>query len=72
MKLTRDTAAAVMAIAAICIVVGLGFWKTRGPGSQRLIARIGSCRWGRSGAPMGVSCGLTSAVSPGRTTIVSV
>jgi len=37
MKLTRDTAAAVMAIAAICIVVGLGFWKTRGPGSQRLI-----------------------------------
>jgi hypothetical protein len=37
MKLTRDTAAAFMAGAAICIVVGLGFWKTRGPGSQRLI-----------------------------------
>jgi hypothetical protein len=37
MKLTRDTAAALMAVAAICIVVGLGFWKTRGPGSQRLI-----------------------------------
>ena len=37
MKLTRDTAAALMAMVAICIVVGLGFWKTRGPGSQRLI-----------------------------------
>src|SRR5258708_34844339 len=37
MKLTRDTGAALMAVAAIVIVVGLGFWKTRGPGSQRLI-----------------------------------
>ena len=37
MKLTRDTAAALIAVVAICIVVGLGFWKTRGPGSQRLI-----------------------------------
>ena len=37
MKLTRDTAAALIAAGAICIVVGLGFWKTRGPGSQRLI-----------------------------------
>jgi len=37
MKLSRDTAAALAAAAAICIVVGLGFWKTRGPGSQRLI-----------------------------------
>src|SRR6266403_5809597 len=37
MKLTRDMAAALMAMVAICIVVGLGFWKTRGPGSQRLI-----------------------------------
>src|SRR5713101_4417149 len=37
MKLTRDTRAALIAVAAICIVVGLGFWKTRGPGSQRLI-----------------------------------
>jgi hypothetical protein len=37
MKLTRDTAAAVVALGAICIVLGLGFWKTRGPGSQRLI-----------------------------------
>lgn len=37
MKLTRDTAAALVAGAAICIVVGLGFWKTRGPGSQRMV-----------------------------------
>jgi hypothetical protein len=37
MKLTRDTAAALMAVGAICIVLGLGFSKTRGPGSQRLI-----------------------------------
>jgi len=37
MKLTRDTLAALLAMGAIFIVVGLGFWKTRGPGSQRLI-----------------------------------
>ena len=37
MKLTRDTGAAIVAGAVICVVVGLGFWKTRGPGSQRLI-----------------------------------
>ncbi len=37
MKLTRDSAAALLAMGVICIVVGLGFWKTRGPGSQRLI-----------------------------------
>lgn len=37
MKISRDLAAAVLATAAFCIVVGLGFWKTRGPAAQRLI-----------------------------------
>jgi uncharacterized membrane protein YhiD involved in acid resistance len=37
MKLSRDLAAALLATAAFCMVVGLGFWKTRGPAAQRLI-----------------------------------
>ena len=42
-----------------------------GPGSHRPAARVSARRRGRSGDPIGVSCGLTSAISPGRTTIVS-
>jgi len=37
MKISRDMAAALLASAVFCLVVGLGFWKTRGPGAQRLI-----------------------------------
>ena len=37
MKFSRELTAALLATAAFCVVVGLGFWKTRGPGAQRLI-----------------------------------
>jgi len=37
MKISRDLAAAILAIAAFCIVVILGFLKTHGPAAQRLI-----------------------------------
>lgn len=37
MKLSREMVAALLASTAFCVVVGLGFWKTRGPGAQRLI-----------------------------------
>jgi len=37
MKISRDLLAAIVATVAFCIVVGLGFWKSRGPATQRLI-----------------------------------
>jgi hypothetical protein len=37
MRVNRDSLAAVLAIAAFLVVVALGFWKTRGPSSQRLV-----------------------------------
>jgi hypothetical protein len=37
MRVNRDSIAATLAIAAFAIVVSLGFWKTRGPSTQRLV-----------------------------------
>lgn len=37
MRVNRDSIAAALAIAVFAIVVGLGFWKTRGPSTQRLV-----------------------------------
>jgi len=39
-KISRDLAAAIVAILAFCIVVGLGCRKTRGPAAQRLIRAV--------------------------------
>ena len=36
MRANRDSIAALLAVAAFLLVVFLGFWKTRGPGTQRL------------------------------------
>jgi|SRR5271166_2350740 len=36
MRINRDSLAGLLAIAAFVIVVSLGFWKTRGPSTQRL------------------------------------
>jgi len=36
MRLSRDSIAAIVATAAFLLVVSLGFWRTRGPSSQRL------------------------------------
>jgi hypothetical protein len=36
MRVNRDSIAAILAIAGFAIVVSLGFWKTRGPSTQRL------------------------------------
>lgn len=37
MRVNRDSIAAILASAAFVLVVFLGFWKTRGPGAQRLV-----------------------------------
>jgi hypothetical protein len=37
MRVNRDSLAAILATAAFLIVVALGFWKTHGPGTQRLV-----------------------------------
>lgn len=37
MRLSRDSLAMILATAAVVLVVALGFWKTRGPSTQRLI-----------------------------------
>jgi hypothetical protein len=37
MRVNRDSLAAILGTAAVVIVVSLGFWKTHGPGAQRLI-----------------------------------
>jgi len=36
MRINRDSLALILATAAVVLVVGLGFWKTRGPSTQRL------------------------------------
>lgn len=37
MRLNRDAVAVILATAAVVLVVCLGFWKTRGPSTQRLV-----------------------------------
>jgi hypothetical protein len=37
MRFNRDSIAALVATTAVVLVVGLGFWKTRGPSTQRLV-----------------------------------
>ncbi|MGB7728833.1 MAG: hypothetical protein WBL50_12435 [Candidatus Acidiferrum sp.] len=37
MRFNRDSIAALVATAAVVLVVALGFWKTRGPSTQRLL-----------------------------------
>lgn len=37
MRFNRDTLAALVATAAVVLVIALGFWKTRGPSTQRLV-----------------------------------
>jgi hypothetical protein len=37
MRLSRDSFAGILATTAVVIVLILGFWKTRGPSTQRLI-----------------------------------
>ena len=37
MRANRDAVAALLATAAFVVVVSLGFWKTRGPSTQRLV-----------------------------------
>ena len=37
MRFNRDSIAALLATAVFVIVVSLGFWKTRGPSTQRLV-----------------------------------
>lgn len=37
MRINRDSLAAALASAAVLLVVILGFWKTRGPSTQRLV-----------------------------------
>jgi hypothetical protein len=37
MRVNRDSLAAILATAAFLIVVSLGFWKTHGPSTQRLV-----------------------------------
>lgn len=37
MRFNRDSIAALVASAAVVLVVALGFWKTRGPSTQRLV-----------------------------------
>ena len=37
MRVNRDSIAAILATAAVAIVIILGFWKTHGPSTQRLL-----------------------------------
>ncbi|HTZ47560.1 MAG TPA: hypothetical protein VMH20_08215 [Verrucomicrobiae bacterium] len=37
MRLSRDAVAVLLSTVAVVVVVTLGFWKTRGPSTQRLI-----------------------------------
>jgi hypothetical protein len=37
MRINRDTLAVFLSTLAVVVVVSLGFWKTRGPSTQRLI-----------------------------------
>jgi hypothetical protein len=41
MRFNRDSLAATLAVVAVAIVVVLGFWKTRGPSTQRLVRADG-------------------------------